>query len=171
MAFFIFLVVARDYINIESLIFGEKKIRPFTQKVRDHGFIVLASQLLTDLRDAILCPNDYMWTEEMSESPEVFQEAGNKSQKINTPESVFFFINNTFYNDRRIPCHEDTSRYGVFYSISLSLVSPMLSRVYRQDFSEGSLDPVIFRFKICQFHFTIEQILSDIQKWSIFTVF
>jgi len=57
-----------------------------------------------------LCPNDYMWTEDISDKPEALEEPTRQPQKMAVPQCVFFFINNTFYNDRRLPCEEDVSR-------------------------------------------------------------
>ena len=83
----------------------------YPQKVRDHSFLVLASQTMTELRDLIICPNDYLCTEELSETPDAFQEVTGKPHKVvGTPHSAFFFINNTFYDDRREPCDIDVSR-------------------------------------------------------------
>ncbi len=71
---------------------------------------MLSSQLLTELRDAIFCPNDYMCTEDVSDKVEIHQNIQQKPQKICTSQFLFFFINNTFYNDMGESWEEDMSR-------------------------------------------------------------
>ena len=63
---------------------------------------MLGSQLLTELRDKILCFRDYIVDTDYSEDPSRFD---HRSLMTGCPpnhsKSAFFFINNTFYNDKR----------------------------------------------------------------------
>lgn len=72
--------------------------------------MVLASQKLTELRDKISCPNDYFYTEDLSEDPDALKEENVSCGPANTSKSAFFFICNTFYNDMRHPESVDRSR-------------------------------------------------------------
>lgn len=79
--------------------------------MKDHHFLVLGSQKLTELRDEILCPNDYFCTEELSEDPSVFSNSKPLQGPTNVSTSAFFFIGESFYDDLRHPKATDTSRY------------------------------------------------------------
>lgn len=79
--------------------------------MRDQHFLVLATQRLTALRDKILCPNDYVSNKDMSEDPSVLAEEQLKDVPTSRAKSAFFFVGNTFYNDRRDCESRDVSRY------------------------------------------------------------
>ena len=65
---------------------------------------MLGCQQLTVLRDMIPCFRDFIVDRDYSEDPSEFD---HRSLMTGTPPnrsaSAFFFINNTFYNDRRHP--------------------------------------------------------------------
>jgi snRNA-activating protein complex subunit 3 len=74
----------------------------FLQQTKVQHFLVLASQKLSELREKIVCPNDYLCSEDLSDSPSAREELV-QERPTNRSESAFFFINNTFYNDMRHP--------------------------------------------------------------------
>lgn len=79
--------------------------------MREQHFLVVASQKLTELRDLILCPNDYYCMEELSESPAALSEDTNTTHEpTNISKSAFFFIGTCFYDDMRHPEARETSR-------------------------------------------------------------
>ena len=81
------------------------------QQVLDHRILVLGTQKLRELRDKIVCLNDYFSLTEESELPSSsnLHEEPPSDGPANTSKSAFFFINNTFYNDMRDPEAKDTS--------------------------------------------------------------
>ena len=80
------------------------------QKRRDTQMLVLGSQLLTELRDKILCFRDFIVDQDYSEDPTKFNHHSLiRGDPPNRSKSAFFFIHNTFYNDRRHPNSQDLS--------------------------------------------------------------
>ncbi len=78
---------------------------PF-QKQRDQEFVVLGSQKLTELRDKIVCHNDFFIKKDYSENPSSYREQiDTLPNPPNVSPSALFFINNTLYDDRR---HSDS---------------------------------------------------------------
>ncbi|KAL5004355.1 hypothetical protein ScPMuIL_017811 [Solemya velum] len=71
----------------------------------DHGFLVLGSQKLSDLRDRIRCVNDLAVPGDHSENPDSPVQYYAKD----IFKSGFFFIEDTFYNDFREPDSVDYS--------------------------------------------------------------
>lgn len=71
--------------------------------------LVLASQKLTELRDKIVCPNDYLCSEDLSGDPSILGEELVQERPSNRSKSALFFISNTFYNDMRHPESVDVS--------------------------------------------------------------
>ncbi len=82
------------------------------QQIKDHRILILASQKLYELRDKIVCLNDYFNTTEESENPSSAELSSEPSFQgpTSVSKSAFLFINNTFYNDMRHPEAVDTSR-------------------------------------------------------------
>lgn len=78
--------------------------------MKSQHYLVLSTQNLTELRDKILCPNDYSCCENLSEDPSVLEEELVQPEPTNRSKSAFFFICNTFYNDMRDPESVDTSK-------------------------------------------------------------
>ncbi|XP_021940845.1 snRNA-activating protein complex subunit 3 isoform X2 [Zootermopsis nevadensis] len=88
---------------------------PFCHKIgmrNTHGprcsqeIVLLGNQMLTDLRDKILCPSDLAVSSEVSENPDQ-----NVTQKTTDEyKSGFIFIEDTFYSDYRDPTNRDYSR-------------------------------------------------------------
>ena len=73
-----------------------------TQQSKDQNFLVLASQQLTELLDKIICYNNYLSVEDVSDNPNRDQEDVS-GVPPNVSKSAFFFISNTFYDDMRDP--------------------------------------------------------------------
>ena len=72
--------------------------------------IVLGCQLLTELRDRIPCFRDFIVDRDYSEDPGEFDHQPLLiGAALNPSVSAFFFIDNTFYNDRRHPNSLDLS--------------------------------------------------------------
>ncbi|XP_042867145.1 snRNA-activating protein complex subunit 3-like [Penaeus japonicus] len=70
--------------------------------------VLLGSQKLTKLRDAIICINDLGISEDLSADPEFHHLSHIKNNSANFP-SGFFYINGVFYEDLR---HEGAKRYS-----------------------------------------------------------
>ena len=79
--------------------------------MKDQHLLVLGSQKLTELRDKIVCANDYFCLEELSEDASALKEDVELPQgPTNASNSAYFFIGNCFYDDLRHPAAKDTSR-------------------------------------------------------------
>ncbi|XP_042227817.1 uncharacterized protein LOC121870116 [Homarus americanus] len=64
--------------------------------------LLLGSQKLTELRDAIICINDLAINQELSNDPELYRVAHIPNNHTLFP-SCFFYINGVFYEDTRNP--------------------------------------------------------------------
>lgn len=86
----------------------------------DQQFLVLGSQYLTELRDAICCSSDEAVVGEFSEDP---RSKANKACK-EIYKSGFFYINGVLYNDMREPQNKDYSRPVIEWSKMACGVGP-----------------------------------------------
>ncbi|XP_059826114.1 snRNA-activating protein complex subunit 3 isoform X1 [Hypanus sabinus] len=76
------------------------------EKKPHHTMLVLGSQKLTELRDAISCVSDLQIGGECSNTPDLAPEHISKDLY----KSAYFFFEETFYNDLRYPECRDLSR-------------------------------------------------------------
>jgi snRNA-activating protein complex subunit 3 len=98
------LTVGRGEVVLSVLVYHPIKKR------RDSRLLLLGSQLLTVLRDNIQCFRDFIVSDDYSEDPSQFDHHSLMTGvPPNRSKSAFFFINNTFYNDRRHPNSVDLS--------------------------------------------------------------
>eukprot|EP00794_Sanderia_malayensis_P010226 gene10226-11275_t len=79
---------------------------PRNVRKKDHGFLVVASQYLTALKDKIECIADRILLGERSLNPELSETLISKERN----NSGFFFIDGVFYNDTRDPYNRDYSK-------------------------------------------------------------
>lgn len=79
--------------------------------------VLLGDQMLTDLRDKIVCASDLAVSGELSENPDK-----NFTQRtMDVYKSGFIFIEDTFYNDHRDPANLDYSRVIREWAVSHDL--------------------------------------------------
>ncbi|XP_071546896.1 snRNA-activating protein complex subunit 3 isoform X1 [Panulirus ornatus] len=64
--------------------------------------LLLGSQKLTELRDALICINDLAVNQDISADPQLYQMSHLPNNSMEFP-SGFFYINGVFYNDDRHP--------------------------------------------------------------------
>lgn len=85
-------------------------------------FVVLGQNILTDLRDKITCICKDFHFFDISDNPEAPQ-----MQKETDPN--FFFITDTFYNDKRNPKNIDYSKHFLKWSENVSLLKDVQFKV------------------------------------------
>ncbi|XP_007890177.1 snRNA-activating protein complex subunit 3 [Callorhinchus milii] len=88
------------HVYFPIIAFKHKEVKPYLT------MLVLGSQKLTDLRDAIKCVSDLQIGGEFSSTPDLAPEHVSKDLY----KSAFFFFEDTFYNDMRYPECRNLSR-------------------------------------------------------------
>lgn len=100
--------LACSSVSKKEVLLGVDVFHP-TRQVKSQHTLVLGCQKLTELRDKILCPNDFVHDEDLSEDPSVLEEETISEDPVSRSKSAFFFINNIFYDDMRDPQSVKTS--------------------------------------------------------------
>lgn len=119
-----------------------------TRKRRDQEYLVLGCQRLCELRDKILCHNDFFIDKDYSEHPDSFDRKTMELGRVPFPaHSAFFFINNTFYNDLRHALSKDTSRNIIDWTNTGNRLerSPRLDHFQTADMATTRFDELSLR--------------------------
>jgi snRNA-activating protein complex subunit 3 len=146
------------------------------KKRRDIQALVLGSQRLSELRDKILCFRDFIVDKDYSENPTEFDhDSLMKGDPPNRSKSAFFFINNTFYNDRRHPESQDLSAPIIAWTRETNIeLSPRLDHYTTADMAATRLDQLRLRlgypYLFCH-HFTCQHLIifTDL-RYILYTV-
>ncbi|XP_029461721.1 snRNA-activating protein complex subunit 3 isoform X2 [Rhinatrema bivittatum] len=109
------------------------------QKHREHKpyqtVLVLGSQKLTELRDAISCVSDLQIGGEFSSTPDLAPEHISKDLY----KSAFFHLEGTFYNDMRYPECRELSRTTIDWSESLDRGYGKFQKAKMEDYTFNDL--------------------------------